>query len=220
MKIAVLGSGSWGTALAKVLAENGQLVRLWGRDVEQVRQINEKHVNAKYLPGIEIPESILATTDLKAAIEDVRIILVVLPTSVIRSSMENINPLLVIGQRPIIVHATKGLEQGSKLRISQVIEEVLDRSLYEALVVLSGPSHAEDVARRDITTVAVASHNLVAAEEVQAAFMNKYFRVYTNNDVIGVEVTIEAKEGKESVSIEKDFYLSKEGNSWKLLYWN
>lgn len=188
MKIAVLGSGSWGTALAKVLAENGHGVRLWGRDANQVREINESHVNAKYLPGIVIPESILATTDLQAAIEDVRIILVVLPTSVIRSSMEKINPLLVNGQRPIIVHATKGLEQGSKLRISQVIEEVLDPTLYEALVVLSGPSHAEDVARRDITTVAVASHHLVAAEEVQAAFMNTYFRVYTNNDVIGVEL--------------------------------
>lgn len=188
MKIAVLGSGSWGTALAKVLAENGHGVRLWGRDANQVREINESHVNAKYLPGIVIPESILATTDLQAAIEDVRIILVVLPTSVIRSSMEKLNPLLVNGQRPIIVHATKGLEQGSKLRISQVIEEVLDPTLYEALVVLSGPSHAEDVARRDITTVAVASHDLVAAEEVQAAFMNKYFRVYTNNDVIGVEL--------------------------------
>lgn len=188
MKIAVLGSGSWGTALAKVLAENGHEIHLWGRNAEQAKQMNETHINAKYLPETLIPETIFATTDLVKAIEGARIILVVLPTSVIRQTMTTLNQLLVDGQRPLIVHATKGLEQGSKLRISQVIEEVLDDSLYEALVVLSGPSHAEEVARQDITTVTVASHELLAAEEVQAAFMNKYFRVYTNNDVIGVEL--------------------------------
>lgn len=188
MKIAVLGSGSWGTALAKVLAENGHEIHLWGRNAEQAKQMNETHINAKYLPGTLMPETIFATTDLVKAIEGARIILVVLPTSVIRQTMTTLNQLLLGGQRPLIVHATKGLEQGSKLRISQVIEEVLDDSLYEALVVLSGPSHAEEVARQDITTVTVASHELLAAEEVQAAFMNKYFRVYTNNDVIGVEL--------------------------------
>lgn len=188
MKIAVLGSGSWGTALAKVLAENGHDVQLWGRDAEQARQINETRINVKYLPGVLIPENIVATTDIAKTVLDARIILVVLPTSVIRQTMETLNHLLKDGQRPVIVHATKGLEQGSKLRISQVIEEVLDKNRYEALVVLSGPSHAEDVARQDITTVAVASHSLLAAEEVQETFMNKYFRVYTNNDVVGVEL--------------------------------
>lgn len=188
MKVAVLGAGSWGTALAKVLAENDHEVYLWGRNASQIQQINDTKINQKYLPDTVLPESIMATTDMTVALHEARMILVVVPTSAIRQTMENLNDLLANESQPIIVHATKGLEQETKLRISEVMEEVLKPELYEALAVLSGPSHAEEVARQDITTVTVASHSLTAAQIVQDVFMNKYFRVYTNTDVIGVEL--------------------------------
>lgn len=188
MKIAVLGSGSWGTALAKVLGENGHQLMLWGRNDSITEQINHSHQNQAYLPNTKLPESIRATTSLTEAIQAAELILVVLPTKAIRPMMEQLNELLSQVKQPIIVHATKGLEQETQLRVSEVIESVLERNLYRGLVVLSGPSHAEEVARQDLTTVTAASESLEIAEIVQKVFMNEYFRVYTNTDVIGVEL--------------------------------
>lgn len=188
MKIAVLGSGSWGTALAKVLGENQHDVMMWGRDDSLASEINQTQTNSRYLPQTKLPETLKATTSLSEAIKSAELILVVIPTNAIRPVMTQVNDLLVKGDQPIIVHATKGLEQNSQLRISQVIEAVIDRELYQDLVVLSGPSHAEEVARKDLTTVTAASDSLESAKIVQSVFMNEYFRVYTNTDVIGVEV--------------------------------
>lgn len=188
MRIAVLGSGSWGTALAKVLGENQHEVTLWGRDDSLASEINQTQINSRYLPQIKLPEAIKATTSLSEAIEAAELILVVIPTNAIRPVMTQVNSLLAKADQPIIAHATKGLEQDSQLRISQVIEAVLDSEHYKDLVVLSGPSHAEEVAQKDLTTVTAASNSLEAAKIVQSVFMNEYFRVYTNTDVIGVEV--------------------------------
>ena len=189
MKIAVLGSGSWGTALGQVLAENGHEVVLWGREDYIADEINQAHTNSHFLPGINLPATIVATTDLKAASDQAAVLLFVLPTKAIRSVARQVASYLSQADaQPLLVHATKGLEQGTHLRVSQMIEEEIPRQDYQDLVVLSGPSHAEEVARHDLTTVTAACPNLQAAEKVQALFKNHYFRIYTNTDVVGVEM--------------------------------
>ncbi|MCW6675702.1 NAD(P)H-dependent glycerol-3-phosphate dehydrogenase [Aerococcaceae bacterium NML171108] len=188
MKIGVIGTGSWGTALAKVLVENAHHVLMWGRDEDVIAEINHMHTNHRYLPAIELPTTLEVTNDLKAVVQDADVILIVVPTKAVRSVAQQLNKFLPLAKQPLVVHATKGLEPETHLRISQVIEAELSRELYQELVVLSGPSHAEEVARRDVTTLTAASQSLAAAEEVQRIFMNQYFRVYTNTDVIGVEL--------------------------------
>ena len=189
MKIAVLGSGSWGTALGQVLAENGHEVVLWGREDHIADEINQAHTNSHFLPGINLPTAIVATTDLKAALDQAAVVLLVLPTKAIRSVARQVASYLSQSDaQPLLVHATKGLEQGTHLRVSQMIEAEIPRQDYQDLVVLSGPSHAEEVARHDLTTVTAACPNLQAAEKVQALFKNHYFRIYTNTDVVGVEM--------------------------------
>lgn len=184
-KIAVLGPGSWGTALAQVLAENGHQVNLWGDNPAQIDEINTYHTNRHYLPDLKIPEEIKGQKDLKTAVKDVDAILLVVPTKAIRSVVKQLAGILE--NSPYIIHASKGLEQGSHKRISEVISEELPASKRRGLVVLSGPSHAEEVAVHDITTITAASTDHKAAKYVQQTFMNGYLRIYTNNDVIGVE---------------------------------
>lgn len=187
-KIAVLGAGSWGTALAMVLSENGHHVNIWGNMPERIEEINQKHTNEHYLPGVKLSESIVGHTDLKEALKEVGFILLVVPTSAIRSVTKQINVLLDDKQKPIIIHASKGLEQVSHKRISVIIDEEMAAEKHSGIVVLSGPSHAEEVAKRDITTITAASATETASKAVQRIFSNNYFRVYTNSDVVGVEL--------------------------------
>lgn len=182
----VLGSGSWGTALSMVLAENGHAVTIWGRDSEQVREINEEHTNSRYLPGIRLPNSIYATADLEEAFHGVEALLFVVPSHAMREVAKKVLPHLREGMT--IIHATKGLEQGSLKRMSEVLREVLPPSFHRRIAVLSGPSHAEEVAAHLPTTIVSASETREVAEFVQDLFMNPRFRVYTNPDVIGVEI--------------------------------
>lgn len=187
-KIAVLGAGSWGSVLAKVLVENGHEVSLWSNSQAQVDELNQKHTNVKYLPDLKYPEALKATTDLTAAVKDAQTVLFVVPTKVIRLvAKQLIEVLEKLGSKPLIVHASKGLELGSHKRISEVILEEIPAKYRSGLVVLSGPSHAEEVARRDITLITAASEDLANAKKVQKLFMNDYLRIYTNTDVIGVE---------------------------------
>ena len=187
-KVAVLGSGSWGTALAKVLVENGHDVVMWSRAENQaiIDEINNDHTNKKYLKDLELPAELVATTDLEEAISGREIIVVVIPTVGIRSTAKQLNAL--INDSKIIVHASKGLEQGTHMRISSVIEQEIDVDKRQAIVALSGPSHAEQVAVQDLTSITSASENMDAAERVQYLFMNDYFRVYRNEDIVGVEL--------------------------------
>lgn len=184
-RIAVLGAGSWGTALAQVLAENGHQVTLWGNNEAQINEINQQHTNKRYLPEVVLPTSIKAEYDLARAIEQTDAILFVVPTKAIRSVAKNVAALLT--HQPQIIHASKGLEQVTHTRISQILEQEIPTNKRQEIIVLSGPSHAEEVSRRDITTITAASVNEAAATYVQALFMNDYFRIYTNTDVIGVE---------------------------------
>lgn len=184
-KVAVLVAGSWGTALASVLAANQLNVVMWTRSEEHAAEINDTHVNARYLPGAQLPPNIRATTSMAEAVEGASAVLIVAPSS----AMRTVTHQLKAYYRPemLIIHATKGFETESLKRMSTVIAEELECEEGN-IVVLSGPSHAEEVVKRCPTTVVVASLNQKAAEAAQALFMNSFFRVYTNRDMLGVEL--------------------------------
>ncbi|MDE5411939.1 NAD(P)H-dependent glycerol-3-phosphate dehydrogenase [Alkalihalobacterium chitinilyticum] len=185
-KIAVLGAGSWGTALAMVLADNHHDVRMWARREDQVMEINEKHTNVKYLPDVDLPHNITAYTNIEPALKESEAILLVVPTKSMRTVMQAVKPYLKDGVP--IIHASKGIEPSSSKRVSEVIAEELPAGFSNSIVVLSGPSHAEEVSKRQPTTVTVSSLDMNAAEQTQDLFMNQSFRVYTNADLIGVEL--------------------------------
>lgn len=181
----VLVAGSWGTALASVLANNGYQVMLWTRSEEQAAGINTNRENSKFLPGVKLPDSISATTDLKEALHEAELALFVAPSAAMREVAKQAS--VYLSPETLCIHATKGFEPATLKRMTTVLSEELGRSL-EQLVVLSGPSHAEEVIRKQPTTVVVASADMRAAEQAQDALMNNDFRVYTNPDVVGVEV--------------------------------
>lgn len=185
-QIAVVGSGSWGSALSIVLADNNHHVKLWGRDEKQIQEINERHTNEKYLPNINLPENIKGFTQIKDAIEGVEAILIVVPTKAIRNVLVEIRQNLK--SQVTFIHASKGIEPDSLKRISEMIEEEIPQVIRKSVVVLSGPSHAEEVSLRQPTTVTSSSIQISEAEYVQDLFMNRHFRVYTNPDLIGVEI--------------------------------
>lgn len=184
--IAVIGAGSWGTALSLVLTDNGHRVNLFVRRSEHADEINQQRTNEHYLPGITLPKTIKASASLEEVLHGVDTILLVTPTSSIRELLPQIACYL---HKPItMIHASKGIEPDSLKRISEIIEEELSEELLQAVVVLSGPSHAEEVILRQPTIVTVSSKDQEARHSVQDLFMNHYFRVYTNDDIIGVEI--------------------------------
>lgn len=182
----MLGAGSWGTALAIVLADNGHEVCLWTKNENRVEEINEKHTNLQYLPEIQLPETIRASTSIETALRGTDLVVLAVPTKAIREVLQLIKS---VRKEPLTaVHVSKGIEPDTLMRISEMIREELPEELCKDIVVLSGPSHAEEVSLRHPTTVTVSSDNMDAAEKVQDIFMNQHFRVYTNPDVIGVEI--------------------------------
>jgi glycerol-3-phosphate dehydrogenase (NAD(P)+) len=185
-KIAVLGAGSWGTALAMVLAGNGHEVRLWGHNSVQIDEINQQHTNKKYLPEITLPATIIGYSSLQEALNGVKTAIMAVPTKAIREVIRKMND--VHSDSLLIVHVSKGIEPDSLLRISEMIEEEMLSQLLDSVVVLSGPSHAEEVSLRHPTTVTVSSKDMRSAEKIQDLFINNNFRVYTNPDLIGVEI--------------------------------
>ncbi|QRN49988.1 NAD(P)H-dependent glycerol-3-phosphate dehydrogenase [Macrococcoides bohemicum] len=184
--VSVFGTGSWGTALANVLADNGHNCLMWGKTETTIRALNEQHTNHKYLPEAQLNKSLKATTELKQAVLHAEILILAVPTKAIRSVTAQINE--VSDAPKIIIHVSKGIEPLTFKRISEMIEEEMGTALLKGVGVLSGPSHAEEVAVKQPTTVAVASKDISVARIAQDLFMNEYFRVYTNDDLIGVEI--------------------------------
>jgi glycerol-3-phosphate dehydrogenase (NAD(P)+) len=185
-QVAVLVAGSWGTALAAVLANNGHSVRLWTRNTEQAIQINSTRMNARFLPDARLPEGVVATTSMEEAVRDADAVVVVAPSASMRDVASQLRP--VMREDTLLVHATKGFESTSLKRMTEVLADELPQTDRSRIVVLSGPSHAEEVVLAYPTTVVVAAEQLTAAEAAQDLFINSSFRVYTNPDVIGVEV--------------------------------
>ncbi|MCJ1991232.1 MAG: NAD(P)H-dependent glycerol-3-phosphate dehydrogenase [Lactococcus sp.] len=190
-KILVLGPGSWGTALSQVLNDNGHDVRIWGNNPQQISEINTKHTNTLYFKDVVLDSKIVGYDDLSLALADVDAILFVVPTSVTRLVAKQVAQLL--DHKVVVMHASKGLEQGTHERISTILEEEIPLKLRSEIVVVSGPSHAEETIVRDLTLITAASKRLEDAKYVQALFSNDYFRLYTNDDVIGVETAAALK---------------------------
>jgi len=185
-KVTVIGAGSWGTALAVLLGGNGHRVTLWGREEDGVEETARTRVNARYLPGVIIPDEIDVTSDLDYALSGTEILVLSVPSQALRSVLRRIENR--VGSDAVIVNTAKGLEIGTQLRMSQVVRDVWGPDTEKRFAVLSGPSHAEEVGRRIPTAVVAASSHPPVARLVQDVFMSRCFRVYTSDDVIGVEM--------------------------------
>ena len=184
MKIAVLGDGSWGTALALNLFRNGHHVTLWGRSPEHMEAIHRDGENKRFLPGVPVPQEICTTSDIAQAVNGCEMLVIGTPSQYMRGTLEKLKPY-IDNKNQIIVNIAKGIETGSLLRMSELCREILGDVRY---TVLSGPSHAEEVSRGVPTLVVAASDSMKDAKKVQKAFLNERFRVYTSKDVIGVEL--------------------------------
>jgi glycerol-3-phosphate dehydrogenase (NAD(P)+) len=183
-RVAVLGAGSWGTALAVHLARVGHEVRLWAREPEVVREIQERRANVDYLPDVVLPESISATGSIADAVDGIVLVVCAVPSHGSRAVMRAAAPHLTAGA--IVVSAAKGLEAETMLRVSEVIGQELGER--HPVAVLSGPSFALEVAQQRPTAILVASTNGAVIERVQADFRGPYFRLYGSPDLIGVEL--------------------------------
>lgn len=182
-KVTVLGSGSWGTALAVMLSKKGYNIHLWSWFEEESKKLAQTRENIDFLPGVIIPNNVNCTWDLEKSVKDAEVIVNAVPSHAVRGMAQKIKNYVRKGQ--IIVNVSKGLEQESLLRLSQVITEEIPQA---DVAVLSGPSHAEEVAKDIPTTSVAAAKERKVAEKVQDIFMNPKYRVYTNPDVIGVEL--------------------------------
>jgi glycerol-3-phosphate dehydrogenase (NAD(P)+) len=187
-RIAVVGAGSWGTALAMVLARRGgHNVTMWSHTQRVAEAIQQTHENRFYLPGLSIPETVRATTDLKEAVGEAEILIVAVPSQHLRSVCVAMSPLLTRNQ--VIVNAAKGIEDGTCLRMTQVIAEVLaQENLHLPCGVLSGPSFAQEVGSGSPTAITIASCDPAISTRVQEEFASPTLRLYTNDDVVGVEL--------------------------------
>jgi glycerol-3-phosphate dehydrogenase (NAD(P)+) len=184
VRVGVIGAGSWGTAIAGLLADNGHDVVLWSFEPEVVSSIRETGINHRYLEGVTLPGPLRVTTDIAETVSGADVVVSVSPSQFVARVMAEAAPHL--RGDALIVSASKGIETGTLRTMDQVLSDALSDSDPARLAVLSGPSFAAEVARRAPTAVVVASRSAAAAREAQELFQSRYFRVYTNTDVLGV----------------------------------
>jgi glycerol-3-phosphate dehydrogenase (NAD(P)+) len=185
-RIAVIGAGNWGTALAATLAKTGHEVTLWAYEPEIVESIRALHENVLFMPGVNLPQSVAATNDLGEALAQAEIVLTAIPSHVCCSLFERMLPSLQ--PEMIFVSATKGIDTDRVMRMSEIIESVVGRRFTPRLCVLSGPSFAREVVRGDPTAVVLACRERPVAQLVQHEFSSRTLRIYTSSDVAGVEI--------------------------------
>ncbi|MBQ9990435.1 MAG: NAD(P)H-dependent glycerol-3-phosphate dehydrogenase [Lachnospiraceae bacterium] len=183
VKISVIGAGSWGIALAKLLYDNGHQITVWSILSEEINMLKEKHEHIDKLPGVRLPEDMEFTTDLKVACEGKDVLVMAVPSPFVRNTAHSLKEVVKEGQ--IIVNVAKGIEESTLMTLSEVIEEEVPQA---QVAVLSGPSHAEEVGRGIPTTIVVGSRKKETAEYLQNIFMNQVFRVYISPDVCGIEL--------------------------------
>lgn len=184
--ITVLGSGSWGTALSVVLSDNGYNVLLWTRNKKVKEEICETRENKRYLPEIFIPYNVNITEDIEKAAKHSDVVVLAVPSQVIGETVKKI--VKHLSSDAVIVNTSKGLDTENLLRLSQVIEREIQHNKKHKIAVLSGPSHAEEVGRKFPSAVVSASNDEKIAKYIQDIFISPYFRVYTNLDLVGVEL--------------------------------
>ena len=183
VRVGVIGAGSWGIALAKLLDGNGHQVTVWSIIKEEIEMLKKEHEHKDKLPGVKLSENMVFTNDLEEAMKDKDILVLAVPSPFTRSTAHSMAPYLKDGQ--IIVNVAKGIEEHTMLTLSQIIEEELPAA---QVAVLSGPSHAEEVGRGIPTTIVVGAKKKETAEYLQNIFMNNVFRVYISPDVLGIEL--------------------------------
>jgi glycerol-3-phosphate dehydrogenase (NAD(P)+) len=196
MHIGILGAGSWAIALAVLLQKRGHTICMWEYNPDDVRMLNEKREHTVKLPGIHIPDEITITNDITQPFIDAPLIICAVPAQTVRATMERVTKSLSQSARNAVrgwIIVSKGIECGTLSLLSDVLIDTLPGLTYDKIVVLSGPSHAEEVSRNIPTTVVAASLNNELAVEIQKEFSNETFRIYTNNDVTGVELCASVK---------------------------
>ena len=182
-KIGVIGAGSWGTALARLLTNNGHDVIMWSIIEDEIAMLKSEHEHKDKLPGVKLPEALKFTTDLQEAVAGKEVLVLAVPSAFTRSTSRSLKELVAKGQ--IIVNVAKGIEEDSLMTLSQIIEQEIPQA---TVAVLSGPSHAEEVGKDMPTTCVVGAKKRETAEYIQNIFMSPNFRVYTSPDVLGIEV--------------------------------
>lgn len=181
--IGIIGAGSWGIALSVLLHNNGHKITVWSILEDEIMMLNTEREHKDKLPGVKLPEDMVFTTDLKAAIEGKDILVLAVPSPFTRSTSHNMKKYVSEGQ--IIVNVAKGIEEKSLMTLSQIIKEEIEQA---DVAVLSGPSHAEEVGRGIPTTIVVGAKTKETAEYIQNVFMSDVFRVYISPDVLGIEL--------------------------------
>lgn len=185
-KIAIIGGGNWGTAISIVLARQGHPVRLWAYEKEVVESINQNHENYLFLEGVKIPETVQASSSFEEVLAGTEMVIGVMPSHHARRLYHQMAPYLRDGT--IFISATKGLEEDSLMRMSEVFHDVVGRKLKAPFAVLSGPTFAKEIARGDPAAVVIASEHEATAQLVQKEFSSRQLRLYRNSDVVGVEL--------------------------------
>lgn len=181
--VSVIGAGSWGTAIAKLLCTNGHKVTLWSHREEEVHSLIEKRENLSKLPGVKLPKEIVFTADLEEAVREKEICVMAVPSTAVRSTAKKMAPYTKPGQ--VVVNLAKGIEESTLMILTDIIEQEIPGI---QAAVLSGPSHAEEVGREIPTTVVAGAKDKETAELIQNIFMNQRFRVYTSPDMLGIEL--------------------------------
>lgn len=182
-KIGIIGAGSWGIALAKLLYTNGNEITVWSILEDEIKMLQTQRQHKDKLPGVMLPEDMVFTTDLESTVKDKDVLVLAVPSPFIRKTSKNMREFVADGQ--IIVNVAKGVEENSLMTLSQVIEEEIPQA---EVTVLSGPSHAEEVGRGIPTTIVVGARKKATAEYLQNIFMSDVFRVYISPDVLGIEL--------------------------------
>lgn len=186
MRIGVLGAGGWGTTLAILLCQNGNDVTLWEFNPEYAKTLSEYRENFYYLPKVKIPKAISITNDLEFAASEKNVIVIATPTQFIRSSLSGLHNFDF--KDTLLVSVSKGIENKTLLLVSDILMDIFKKSKRKNILCLSGPSHAEEVSRKIPTAVVCASEDKSNSKVIQKIFSNSYFRVYTNDDLIGTEI--------------------------------
>ena len=190
-KIAVLGTGSWATALSRVLIDNQNEIMMYGIDQNQIDDININHQNSAFFENVSLETEIKATNNLEEAMKDIDYLLITIPTQFVKETLQQVKPF--IKKKITVINASKGFDLGTNMRMSDTIRSVLDENLINPVVSLIGPSHAEEVVIRMLTTVCAVSLDEKAAQDVQTLFSNDYFRVYRLTDEVGAEYGVAIK---------------------------
>ena len=190
MKIFVIGSGSWGSALAQICVDNGHDVLIYGNNPDEINEINATHTNSRYFPNVTLNKNLKGTLNLED-VKDADIVVLSVPSIVTASVCKQMQPYLT--KKIIVVNTSKGFEPNTNRRMSDAIRDAFDSTKLSSVVSLIGPSHAEEVVVRLLTTVCAVSLNDEDAKTVQNVFSNHYFRVYTGNDEVGSELGVAIK---------------------------